>query len=144
MDARDRAVRAGAYRALIAGKLRPGPGDIAAETDLDQDEVIVGLHRLGNEHRLVIDDAHRVLMAHPFSGIATGYRAVIKPRSWYGNCAWDALAILSMLGDGEAIMTSPLGKGDLHFRVIDGTVTPFGLVHLVVPPRNFWADIEFT
>lgn len=78
-------------------------------------------------------------MAHPFSGVPTRYRASIGDDWWHANCAWDALAILSLLGDGE--VTGPNGRLWHTFR---GEVSPDGIVHLVVPARSFWDDVEFT
>lgn len=78
-------------------------------------------------------------MAHPFSGVATSYRAVVGSRSWYANCAWDGLAILSLPGDGQ------VHDGDGLLREVDdGVVSPHGFVHLLVPARRFWDDIGFT
>lgn len=84
----------------------------------------------------------RVWMAHPFSGIDTGYRAHVDGRSWLANCAWDALAIVSLLGDGIGRATGRDGIVDWHIE--GGQVSPNGLVHLLVPARRFWNDIGFT
>ncbi len=81
----------------------------------------------------------RVWMAHPFSGLPTPYTAEIGERSWFANCAWDALAILALLGDGVA-----RGEDSLVWTVVGGVVSPDGLVHLLVPARRFWDDIGFT
>ena len=81
-------------------------------------------------------------MAHPFSGVETPYRVVVGDRSWHANCAWDSLAILGLMGDGVAFGAHL--EPNLEWRVMDGKVTPNGLVHMVVPARRFWEDVGYT
>ncbi len=78
-------------------------------------------------------------MAHPFSGVDTGHTATIGDRTWWANCAWDALAILALLGDGVARC-----PGEIEWVVADGAVSPLGFVHLLVPASRFWDDVVFT
>ena len=80
-------------------------------------------------------------MAHPFSGVDTGYRAHIGERSWFANCAWDALAIVALLGaDGTATGRD----GVVEWQIQNGVVSPNGLIHMLVPAAKFWEDIGFT
>ncbi len=81
-------------------------------------------------------------MAHPFSGVETGYTATVAGRSWYANCAWDALAILALMGDGQVVLN--VGGEELVWSVEDGRVSPEGVIYLKVPARRFWDDIGFT
>jgi len=136
----DRTVRAQIYSLFANGASRVDVSIVASTGGWDEPDVALSFQRLGDEHRIaLVEDGSRVWMAHPFSGVPTAYRAVSGERSWFANCAWDSLAILSMLGDGEAV-----GEGDLVWRVRDGVVAPDGLVRLVVPARHFWDDIGFT
>lgn len=116
-----------------------GADALAAGVGWDPDEVTRALQGLADQHRIALTDDGVVWMAHPFSGVPTPYQALIGDRIWHANCAWDALAILSMLGDGEA-----RGPGGLAWTVIGGIVSPEGLIHLLVPARQFWEDIGFT
>lgn len=102
-------------------------------------EVRAALEALQREHRLALTGDGAIWMAHPFSGVATGYRAVIGDRWWHANCAWDSLAILALLGDGDA-----KGPGGVIWQVTGGKVGPGGVIHLMVPAREFWDDIGFT
>ncbi len=83
-------------------------------------------------------------MAHPFSGIETGYRTQIEDRTWDANCGWDAFAILAMLGDGTVVSPSPLDGTRSRWTVEGGRVEQKGIVHFVVRASEFWDDIEFT
>ena len=135
----ERRVRAGIYTLLAGGARRVDAAVLAAGFGWDTDEVTKALQCLADEHRIALTEEGVVWMAHPFSGVPTPYQAVIDDRIWHANCAWDALAILSLLGDGEA-----RGPGALAWTVTGGTVSPEGLIHLLVPARLFWEDIGFT
>jgi hypothetical protein len=136
----DRSIRATIYSLFAAGSDRVDVGNVASAGDWGESDVALSFQSLADEHRIaLVEDGNRVWMAHPFSGVPTAYRAVSGERSWFANCAWDSLAILSMLGDGEAV-----GEGGLVWKVRQGVVAPDGLVRLVVPARHFWDDIGFT
>lgn len=111
---------------------------VAVAGGWEVEDVLAAFSRLADGHQIAVRDDW-VWMAHPFSGAPTEYRAVIGDRSWFANCAWDSLAILALLGDGEA-----QGPHGLSWRVDEGVVTPGGLIHLLVPARRFWDDIGFT
>lgn len=139
----DRQVRAQIYKLLAGGASTVDAAVIATSRGWDTPEVEVSLLRLADSHIVaLIDETTRVWMAHPFSGVETAYQAVIGDQSWYANCAWDALAILALLGDGEARASG--ATRELVWKVEDGSVTPRGIVHLLVPAKNFWDDIGFT
>ena len=139
----DRQVRAQIYNLIAGGASWVDASAIATSRGWDAPEVVSSLNRLADEHVIALgEDGSRIWMAHPFSGIETSHQAVIGAQSWYANCAWDALAILALLGDGEARASE--GADEIVWNVEGGRVTPFGIVHLLVPPRNFWDDIGFT
>lgn len=145
MDRNDRTVRATIYDTLVAGVSDVTVAVIAARSGLDVAAVATSFENLAAEHRIVlVPGEDRVAMAHPFSAVATDYRAVIGDRAWWANCAWDAFAILALLGDGTVVETSEASTGDVVWTVRDGTAAPDGIVHFVIPARRFWEDIGFT
>jgi hypothetical protein len=136
----ERKVRAGIYALLSDGVEIVDAGAVAERGGWDRVRVAAAIRSLADQHRIAVAEDESVWMAHPFSGRSTPYRASIGERTWYATCAWDALAILALLdGDGEAH-----GENGLVWTVEAGRVSPGGLVHLVVPARRFWDDIEFT
>ena len=144
MNATDRLVRASVFELLVAGSQDVTLADLSVSTGLPRRAVAESLVRLADEHRLVLSvERDRVVMAHPFSTVPTGYRAEIGDRVWSANCAWDAFGILALLGDGNAV-ASPLGRSESVWTVSDGVVEPGGVVHFVVPAARFWDDIGFT
>lgn len=135
----ERQVRAKIYELLIDGVEEVDAAVLATRSGWVDEDVEAALARLSEEHRIALTRHGRVWMAHPFSGVPTPIRSVIGGRSWFANCAWDGLAILALLGDGEVH-----GEDGLLWQVKDGVVSPNGYVHLLVPPRSFWDDIGFT
>lgn len=139
----DRQVRAQIYRHIIASGSGPTARQLADQRGWPPEEVEEAMRRLEIGHLIALmPDRVSVRMAHPFSGIETLYRSQVDNKSWFANCAWDALAILAMMGDGLATQ----GRGDetLIWTVNDGLVSPGGVIHMTVPPRHFWDDIVFT
>lgn len=139
----DRAVRAEVYRLFADGLEEVDAAAISRAGGWDRQEVESSLERLEAEHRVaLLPDTRRVWMAHPFSGTDTGYRAHVDRRSWHANCAWDALAIVALLGDGTGRVTGR--DGIIDWKIERGRVSPNGLIHLLVPAMRFWDDIGFT
>lgn len=136
----EREVRAKVYELFRDGAAVVTPDTLASAGGWTSDAVGLALANLEAEHRLVLKSDGAVWMAHPFSGVETGYRARIGDLVWNANCAWDALAILALLGDGRAE-----GPEGLTWEVREGRVEPEGgVVHLMVPVSRFWDDITFT
>ena len=139
----DRQVRAQTYRLFIGGVTVVDAAALAGSGGWIPEEVEASLDRLAEAHVIkLVAESHRVEMAHPFSGVETGYRSVVGDRSWNANCAWDVLAILALMGDGEAFARE--ADGDLVWAVDNGKVSPDGVVHLLTPARHFWDDVGFT
>ena len=135
----DREVRARIYELFVDEVRTVDAAVLAQRSGWDVSEVSESLERLADEHRIALTDDGAVQMAHPFSGVPTPYISRIGSRWWFANCGWDSLAILALLGDGEAS-----GPDGLEWHVQDGRVRPEGIVHLLVPARHFWDDVTFT
>lgn len=135
----DRKVRARIYELFVDEARAVDASALAEASGWDVSDVAESLERLALEHRIALTDDGAVQMAHPFSGVPTSYISRIGRRWWYANCGWDVLAILALLGDGEAH-----GPNGLEWHVRDGHVQPDGIVHLLVPARRFWEDVGFT
>jgi Alkylmercury lyase len=98
------------------------------------------LRALAERHLVVVDDAGRILMAHPFAAHREGTRVVSGDREWWGNCPWDAFGIVAALGLDRATVTDH----DLTLEVRDGRAQGDALFHVAVPARAWWDDIGFT
>ena len=120
----------------------PRAEQTAESLGLTTSEVVEGLQRLAESHLVVLVPGEpTVWMAHPFSGVQTDHVVIIGDRTWFANCAWDGLAIIALLGDGSYATESPVDRTGVEWFVEGGVVSPSGLVHLLVPAREFWDDI---
>ena len=98
------------------------------------------LDTLAEHHVVALDEAGDVLMAHPFAAHHSGARVDAGGRTWWGNCAWDALGITAALGLRDATVTSD----GMKLEIRGGRPEGDALFHVAVPARQWWEDIAFT
>jgi len=145
VDAFERQVRAIVIQALRDTGAAPTAASIGHALGVEESRVTAALRSLADEHRLVlVPGADRVMMAHPFSGIASDFRVTISGRPWFANCVWDGLSILALLGDGTLETHSPATGEPITLTARGGVVHGDAVVHFLVPARHFWDDIVFT
>jgi hypothetical protein len=109
-------------------------------------EAEAALRRLHDAHALVLDDSGDIRMALPFSAVETDHRVVADGRSWWANCAWDALAIPAALDIDARIEARWIDTGDaVELDIVDGRPSSYeGFVHFAIPARFWWDDIVET
>ena len=139
-----RRVRAAVYAWFRDEAGAPSIEDLACALGVPRDDVAMALRGLADEHCLVLNRDGGVWMAHPFSATGTDCVVQVGDRRWFANCAWDALAILAVMGDGTFDTRSPATGEPLRFTAQNGRVSGEGVVHFLVPAREFWADIGHT
>ena len=145
MDAFERQVRAIVIQTLRDTGAAPTTGAIGNLFGVDASRVSAALHALAAAHRLVlVPGTDAVMMAHPFSGVASDFRVTVGARTWFANCVWDGLAILALLGDGTLATHSPATGAPIALTARHGAVAGDAVVHFPVPARHFWDDIVFT
>jgi hypothetical protein len=98
------------------------------------------LDALAERHVVVLDEAGRIAMAHPFAAPGAATTVEAGERTWWGSCAWDGLGIVAALGLREAAVTS----GGVTVRVRDGEPLDQAVFHVEVPARRWWDDIAYT
>lgn len=142
----DRDVRLELYRLFTEQGHPPVAAQIAASLGVGPLEVEESLRRLHDAHMIVLaPGTPYVWMANPFSAVPTPYKATLADgRSYFGNCIWDALGIVSMLGrEGRVGSHCPdCGEG-MSLEISGDDITGEGLVHYAVPARHWWDDIGF-
>ena len=141
-------VRLAVLERTIASGQVPTAGEIAAELDLPAAMVQEAYSRLHENHVFVCEpgEPSRLRMANPFSAVPTPFQVSSRGGSYHGNCVWDALGIISLLGGEGTVETScPDCSEPLRLRVEGGQlVESEGVVHFGVPARHWWDDIVFT
>jgi len=113
-------VRLRVYQAFVERGRAPSPVELAGGRGLPPLAVEASLRRLGSEEGalVLLPDGPYVWMAEPFSGVPTSFRVEAEERVWYGNCIWDALAILALVGvDGRMHTACPDGGEALQVTV---------------------------
>ena len=125
----------------------PSAEEVAEAAGLARTEVADGWRRLHDAHALVLDPSSgEVRMANPFSAVPTPYRVEAAGRSWYGNCAWDALGICAALHVDGRVETSCPDCGEPIAVEVRGEKPDDEslLFHCLVPAAHWWDDIVFT
>lgn len=143
----DRRVRLYVYGHFLEYGGAPESGRIAEALDLTVEAVEASLQRLAEAHVLVLSsESPAILMAMPFSAVPTPFAVTSLDRSWWANCAWDALGIPAMLNCDARISAPCADCGDeLVVEVENGSVRDDGeVIHFAVPAAHWWDDIFFT
>jgi hypothetical protein len=144
----DRVVRTDVYRHFVEDGVAPTTTGLARSLGVDEFEVREALERLESARALTLTPITRqIWMAHPFSAVPTQYPVKTACHQYWANCAWDALALPSLLGMDARIRTDCPGCGQpLTVNVKGGSVTEptDAVVHFVVPLARFWDDVGFT
>jgi hypothetical protein len=143
----DTAIRVEVYRSFIDQRRPPVPAEVAQMLAKDQATVEESLRRLQEAHALVLAPGTPYLwMAPPLSAIPTPYRVEISGRHFFGNCIWDALGIVAMLGGtGTVSAWCPDCHEQMSVAVAENRLASGdGVVHFAVPAAHWWDDIGFT
>jgi len=144
-------VRMRLYELFVELGRCPSKAEVAADLGCGVGEVAKAFNELASAHMLVLQPGSgEVLMANPLSAVPTPFlvqtEAAGSPRSWYGNCIWDALGVIAMLqGDGRVLASCGCCGESMSVRVRRGEVAcePPGVVHFALPARQWWDDIVF-
>jgi hypothetical protein len=100
-------------------------------------------------HIALVKGTARILMAWPFAAVATPFRTTVRGRTYFANCAWDAIAFHAMLGDDIRVdsfchhcaMPIEIEMHDGQTTRVDPLET---LVYFARPPMEWWEDITTT
>ena len=103
----------------------------------------------GARHLKLVPATQRILMAFPFSAIATPFQVSAGGRAYYANCAWDAVAMHATLGEPVRIESHCHHcAADLVIDLNDGRVaqssSPDPVVYIALPASRWWEDIVNT
>jgi predicted transcriptional regulator len=150
VDAVDAEVRAAVYDLARSNGMPPTVNALATHLALPPAAVASALERLAEGRALVLQrDSREVLMAPPFSAVATPFPVRAGDRLYYGNCIWDALAIPVVLGTDARIDCSCGCCGEaMPIEVTAGELAPSApshaaVVHFAIPAHRWWQDIVF-
>jgi len=124
--------------------------ELMTELSLDRENVTAILDELVTaRHIALVPGSARILMAFPFSAIATPFRVTTRGREYFANCAWDAVAFHAMLGDEVRVdsfchhCATPI-----LLELKDGRATRVEpaetVMYLALRPTQWWENIVTT
>ena len=149
MERDDLRIRTHVYSSFVRDGIARTPSQTADELGVPPEAVEAAYRRLHDARALVLaPGSNEIRMLNPFSAVPTPHVVEAGGRTWFANCAWDALGIPGALHlDAGRVSSECPDCGDrleLELRggeLVDGADT---LVHFVVPARRWWEDIGFT
>ena len=153
MDASDvltNDVRLHVLRTAMATGRVPRVAETATALGRPLDQVAAAHRRLAEGHVYVLEPGSDELrMANPFSAVETPFRVRVAGRGplYHGNCIWDGLGIIAVLGATDARLEThcPDCRAPLAVEVRGGALASTeGVAHFAVPARRWWDDIIHT
>ena len=147
MDELDLRIRNHVYSSFVQTGDTAAAADTAAALELAEPEVEAAYRRLHDAHALVLEPGStEIRMLNPFSAVETPHRVEAGDRTWFANCAWDALGIPAALHQ-EAVVHSSCGQSGAPLTLqvgLDGPEPSPWLFHCQVPAARWWVDLVFT
>ena len=148
MDELDLRIRNHLYASFVQEGNAQEPWEAARALGIDEAEAEAAYRRLHDAHALVLHEGtSRIRMLNPFAAGETSHRVTAAGRTWFANCAWDALGIPAALhAEGRIESRCPDCGEPLELEVRAGGLARGAelLVHFAVPARRWWDDIVFT
>lgn len=152
MTTLDARLRLAVYHHFAATGQALTPTDLAVRFNISPVEAGQSLRRLERDASalVLLPDSPYIWMAEPFSAAPTSFvvreTGASGTRQWFGNCIWDALAILALVAvDGTVATKCPISSHSIELNVQDGTLKPSTAVaHFAVPAADWWRSIGFT
>jgi hypothetical protein len=121
------------------------------ELHLGRHDVESSLDRLEQaRHIRLLPGTHRILMAFPFSAIASPFRVRVRDRgTYFANCAWDSIAFFPMLHQPLRVESfCHHCAGPISFEIREGRpvsdASDLPVVYLGRPAAEWWQDIITT
>jgi hypothetical protein len=143
----DLQIKLAIYHHFAETATAPTHTQIAEAVDTTPAEVVQAYQRLCVQRVLALEyDGISIRMAPPFSGVPTQHVVKTATRSYFANCAWDALGIPAALHQPATVHgRCEQSREPLRLEVgVDGPAPCDWLFHCLVPAAHWWDDIVFT
>ena len=142
----DNRVRLHLYDRFVEDGRPPTAGETSEALGLSAVEAEASYRRLAEDRVIVLaPGTTTVWMASPLSAVPPTFRVESERGEFFGNCIWDGLGVVAMLGRSGRVSTwCPDCQEPLDFTVRDGELEPVEAVaHYVVPAARWWDNIAF-
>ncbi len=143
----DNRVRLALYERFVDEREPPSATDVADALGISTQDAEDAFRRLDEAHVIVLmPGTSAIWMANPLSAVPTAFRVETPRGEFWGNCIWDGLGVVSMLGGDGTVETKcpdceePMSLRVENYELLDGD----GLAHFAVPAARWWENIGFT
>lgn len=148
----DTQVKLAIYHIVAETTRVPTVAEVAGQVGASPPVVREAFGRLYERRVLVLEpDGETIRMAPPFSGVPTQHRVHVDGRSYFANCAWDALGVAAALHE-PGVVESRCEWSHEPIRLEVGpdgpspvdSMAPPCVAHFAVPAVHWWEDIVYT
>ena len=119
--------------------------ELADELGTNVETIQISLRQLANERHIVLDEAGRIIMAHPFSSIPLGFSVMGLRMLWWGGCAWDSFALPHILpNDNEVLVATRCPNCERVLAwAVNNRKPPDGaqVAHFLTPAAQLWDNV---
>lgn len=144
----DEALRVFIYDRLIAGGRPPTSREIAAHFGVDAPAAVARLAALKIGKTVLVHPGTReIWMAGPFSAGESAHKLSDGKTTWWANCAWDMFGVAMLVGRSLVAEATCADCGEALAVQCDPHAPPpahAGVVHFLLPARQWYDDIGFT
>jgi len=144
-------VRLSIYQHFLEFSCPPVVETLMTDFGISRADVVAVVGELvANRSVAVVQGTSRILMAWPFSAIATPFKVHARGKDYFANCSWDAVAFHSMVGNDPISIDSHCHHcaRSIHIDLDRGAVTrsepDSTLVYLALRPTEWWEEIITT
>ena len=132
---------------FVSNTRPPEVKETAAQFKISQEAAKAAYQELHRRDAIYLEPGmHRIRMAFPFSAVPTPHRVLAQGKSYWANCAWDALAIPAAMHCEADINTSCAeNQKPIFLMVRDGRIVHQGeCVHFLLPFQRWYNDLAYT
>jgi hypothetical protein len=140
-------VRLAIYERFVDEGEPPSAAEVAESLSIAAEDAQAAFRRLDEGHVIVLmPGTLEVWMANPLSAVPTVFEVETPRGSFWGNCIWDGLGVVAMLGGDGTVETrcadceEPMTLRVENYELAGGQ----GLAHFAVPAARWWENIGFT
>jgi hypothetical protein len=143
-------VRLSIFERFLEDAQAPTVEELMTEFSVPREKVTAILDELAvARHIALVPGSARILMAFPFSAIATPFRVMARGKRYFANCAWDAIAFHAMLGDDVQVESfCHHCATPINIELRGGRATHVEpaetLIYLALRPTQWWENIVTT
>jgi hypothetical protein len=142
----DNSVRLAIYQQFVAKRRAPSVAEVAKSLTSPVPEIKAAYERLATAHVIVLQpESGEILMANPLSAVPTGFEVATLEGRFWGNCIWDGMGIIAMLGgNGEVETSCGCCSESMRVEIREGRLLPGrGVIHFAISAAHWWDDIVF-